>query len=113
MLASLPKPIREKAIMMNRRSMLLGLGAAAVTTLAAPAIVRAESLMKVAKLRKSLPQLFLFNQHSEQYDDVFGQAGMKIGTRLRIRLPNDYTRRYYQDPLIIHRLKSLPRVERA
>lgn len=35
-------------MMMERRSFLLGLGA----TLAAPAIVRAESLMKVAKLRQ-------------------------------------------------------------
>lgn len=38
--------------MTNRRSFLLGIGAA----LAAPAIVRAESIMKVAVLRESLTQ---------------------------------------------------------
>lgn len=36
---------------MNRRSLILGIGA----TLAAPAIVRAESLMKIAAVRQTVP----------------------------------------------------------
>lgn len=68
---------------MNRRSILIGIGAA----LATPAIVRAESLMKIAKLQPP-PQTTLFelmedHQHRAEadmlrsIDAVFGRYWVK------------------------------------
>jgi hypothetical protein len=61
--------------MMHRRSMLLGLSAA----LAAPAIVRAESLMKNAKLRRPEPILWHFRNQEFYAGTMHGLVRLPDG----------------------------------
>lgn len=56
----------------------------------------ADSLLTTSKITREAVRLFLnsnmFIQNIDrQYDDQFGKAGEKIGSQLRVRLPNDYT----------------------
>ncbi len=56
----------------------------------------ADSLLTTSKITREAVRLFLnsnmFIQNVDrQYDNQFGKAGEKIGSQLRIRLPNDYT----------------------
>lgn len=53
------------------------------------------SLLTTSKITREAVRLFvnsnLFIQNVDrQYDDQFGRAGEKIGSQLRVRLPNDY-----------------------
>lgn len=61
--------------MTDRRGFLFGIAGA----LAAPYIVRAESLMKLW-----VPEPVM------GWESEFGRNGIKIGSQLRIRLPNDF-----------------------
>lgn len=54
------------------------------------------SLLTTSKITREAVRLFvnsnLFLQNvNRQYDDEFGKKGEKIGSQLRVRLPNDYT----------------------
>lgn len=70
--------------MIARRGFLLGLGAA----LATPAIVRAESLMKIVMPRPLV--LTPSEAFSLPYDEAFAAEGEQIGTTLRILIPEAY-----------------------
>lgn len=94
---------------LSRRRVFAGLGA----LVAAPAIVhvsalmplrgvplyaRGNQLLTMEMITREAVRLFAssnaFLQNlDEQYSDEFGIAGAKIGTTLRIRLPNDYAMR--------------------
>lgn len=92
----------------SRRKFITGLSALIV----APAIVRVESLMPVRSLITptiiknendiltiqmiTREAVELFNKHNEflknidaQYQDRFANGGYKVGSQLRIRLPNN------------------------
>lgn len=56
----------------------------------------ANSLLTIDMITREAVRLFrnsnaFINQIDRQYDDQFARTGAKIGTSLRIRLPNDYT----------------------
>ena len=89
-------------IELPRRRFLSGL----VGLIAAPAVVKASSLMKIVPLerRNELLTLNMITRETvrlwknsnmfiqsidKQYDDVFAIDGMKIGAALRIRLPSN------------------------
>ena len=59
---------------MHRRGLLLGLGAA----LAMPAIVKAESLMKVAALRSEVRPIFQFDPALGDFGEVYYVANRQI-----------------------------------
>ena len=60
---------------MNRRGLLLGLGAA----LAAPAIVRAESLMQIAVLRETVtPRMYEFRRGVDGWEVVGEWQAAKV-----------------------------------
>ena len=93
-------------IELSKRRFLSGL----VGLIAAPAVVKASSLMKIVPLSEALPstshnRILTINEITretvrlwknsiiqsidKQYDDVFAIDGMKIGAALRIRLPSN------------------------
>lgn len=74
--------------MTNRRSFLLGIGAA----LAAPAIVRAESLMKVAVLRETVPPLLLEAEVSLVTRDIYREFALYIYGRKEWQFTNQQLR---------------------
>lgn len=56
----------------------------------------ANSLLTISMITRKAIELFVnsnafIKNLDRQYDDQFGKAGAKIGSQLRIRLPNDYT----------------------
>jgi hypothetical protein len=58
----------------------------------------ANSLLTISMITREAIELFVnsnafIRNLDRQYDKDFGQAGEKIGSQLRIRLPNDYTTR--------------------
>lgn len=83
-------------MMLNRRGFMLGLGA----SLAAPAVVRAASIMPVSARALDLipvigePEtalgLHLRDRLYTHWDDHFAYRGAKIGSTLRVRLPRDF-----------------------
>lgn len=78
--------------MIERRSLLIGLGA----LFAAPAIVKASSLMKISATLQPITQLdvlFCSMKVRPEWSVMgyqFDAEGAKIGDTLRIRLPADY-----------------------
>lgn len=91
--------------MIKRRAFLTGLG----VLIAAPAIVHAGNLMPIKvmnpvgnnllpiqEITREAVRLFMQTNHflrgiDRQYENEFGREGSKIGSQLRIRLPNSYT----------------------
>lgn len=92
-------------VTLARRGFLLGL----VSALAAPAIVRAGSIMPVRSLFVGRSGRFLTTDMltresvklwpnsnnfirgiDEQFEEEFGRAGAKIGSSIRIRLPSAF-----------------------
>ena len=58
----------------------------------------ANSLLTISMITREAIELFVnsnafIKNLDRQYDDEFGKKGAKIGSQLRIRLPNDYTTR--------------------
>lgn len=58
----------------------------------------ANSLLTISMITREAIELFVnsnafIKNLDRQYDDDFGRKGAKIGSQLRIRLPNDYTTR--------------------
>lgn len=94
--------------MTNRRGFLTGFGAAAIVGISAPAVARVAPMMKLWVPKSSRNRLLtsadimreavrMFKNSNSfivervfQYDEEFGISGAKIGSTLRIRLPNDY-----------------------
>jgi hypothetical protein len=80
--------------MIARRSFLTGLG----SLIAAPAVVKISSIMPIKRPRLlSLHEItreaiMLFNKNNMFFSDEFGKLDFKIGSIVRIRLPNDYYR---------------------
>lgn len=93
---------------MQRRGFITGLASVGLIGLAAPAVVKAEGLMRIW-VPKSLGNRLLTSEdimreavrlfknsnyfidgQVPQWDAEFAKAGERIGTTLRIRLPNDY-----------------------
>ena len=56
----------------------------------------ANSLLTISMITREAIELFVnsnafIKNLDRQYDDDFGRKGAKIGSQLRIRLPNDFT----------------------
>ncbi len=65
------------------------------TCLKAPGAVMSNSFLTTSKILREATMLFvnsnmLIQNVDRQYDDEFGKKGEKIGSQLRVRLPNDY-----------------------